>query len=216
MALQRLREAAEKAKCELSSSVQTDLNLPYLTMDASGPKHMNYKLTRAKLESLVDPLIKRTIDPCKKALHDGEVKASDIGEVLLVGGMTRMPKVMCNRLAQTDRLSDLEFFIPQVQQTVQEVFGRVPSKAVNPDEAVAIGAAIQGAVLAGDVTDVLLLDVTPLSLGIETLGGVFTKLITRNTTIPTKKSQVSAGGTLKIAAVVYSCLILSSGVQHSC
>lgn len=167
--MQRLKEAAEKAKCELSSSVQTDINLPYLTMDASGPKHMNLKLTRAKFESLVNDLIKKTVDPCKKAMQDAEVKKSDIGEVILVGGMTRMPKV---------------------QETVQEIFGRTPSKAVNPDEAVAVGAAIQGGVLAGDVTDVLLLDVTPLSLGIETLGGVFTKLINRNTTIPTKKSQV--------------------------
>ncbi|XP_067935374.1 stress-70 protein, mitochondrial-like [Watersipora subatra] len=169
MALQRLREAAEKAKCELSSSLQTDINLPYLTMDSSGPKHMSMKLTRSKFESLVESLIKRTIAPCHKAMQDAEVSKSDIGEVLLVGGMSRMPKV---------------------QQVVQEVFGRSPSKSVNPDEAVALGAAIQGGVLAGDVTDVLLLDVTPLSLGIETLGGVFTKLITRNTTIPTKKSQV--------------------------
>ncbi|CAD5114365.1 DgyrCDS3502 [Dimorphilus gyrociliatus] len=169
MAVQRLKEAAEKAKIELSSSMQTDINLPYLTMDAAGPKHMNLKLTRAKLESLVEDLIKRTVGPCNKAMQDAEVKKSDIGEVLLVGGMSRMPKV---------------------QQTVQEVFGRTPSKSVNPDEAVAMGAAIQGGVLAGDVTDVLLLDVTPLSLGIETLGGVMTKLITRNTTIPTKKSQV--------------------------
>ncbi|XP_072001958.1 stress-70 protein, mitochondrial [Engystomops pustulosus] len=169
MALQRVREAAEKAKCELSSSVQTDINLPYLTMDASGPKHLNMKLTRAQFEGIVADLIKRTISPSQKAMQDAEVSKSDIGEVLLVGGMTRMPKV---------------------QQTVQDLFGRAPSKAVNPDEAVAIGAAIQGGVLAGDVTDVLLLDVTPLSLGIETLGGVFTKLIGRNTTIPTKKSQV--------------------------
>lgn len=169
MALQRLREAAEKAKCELSSAMQTDINLPYLTMDAGGPKHMNMKLTRAKFEQIVDALVKKTIGPCQKALQDAGVNKSDIGDVLLVGGMTRMPKV---------------------QSTVQELFGRAPSKAVNPDEAVAVGAAIQGGVLAGDVTDVLLLDVTPLSLGIETLGGVFTKLINRNTTIPTKKSQV--------------------------
>ena len=169
MAMQRLKEAAEKAKIELSSSLQTDINLPYLTMDASGPKHMNMKLTRSKFESIVEDLIKRTVGPCQKALQDADVKKSDVGDVLLVGGMTRMPKV---------------------QSTVQELFGRTPSKSVNPDEAVAIGAAIQGGVLAGDVTDVLLLDVTPLSLGIETLGGVMTKLIERNTTIPTKKSQV--------------------------
>lgn len=168
-AMQRLREAAEKAKCELSSSVQSEVNLPYLTIDKSGPKHMNYKLTRSNLEQIVGPLIKKTIDPCTKAIKDAKVKASDIHEVLLVGGMTRMPKV---------------------QQTVQEIFGKTPSKSVNPDEAVAIGAAIQGAVLAGNVSDVLLLDVTPLSLGIETLGGVFTRLINRNTTIPTRKSQV--------------------------
>ncbi|XP_055034023.1 stress-70 protein, mitochondrial [Misgurnus anguillicaudatus] len=169
MALQRVREAAEKAKCELSSSLQTDINLPYLTMDASGPKHLNMKLTRSQFEGIVGDLIRRTVAPCQKAMQDAEVSKSDIGEVLLVGGMSRMPKV---------------------QQTVQDLFGRAPSKSVNPDEAVAIGAAIQGGVLAGDVTDVLLLDVTPLSLGIETLGGVFTKLINRNTTIPTKKSQV--------------------------
>uniref|UniRef100_A0A5K3EV27 Stress-70 protein, mitochondrial n=1 Tax=Mesocestoides corti TaxID=53468 RepID=A0A5K3EV27_MESCO len=169
MALQRVREAAEKAKVELSSSLQTDINLPYLTMDQTGPKHMNMKLSRSKLESLVDSLIKRTISPCEKAMKDAGVKASDVGDVILVGGMSRMPKV---------------------QETVKKIFGRTPSKNVNPDEAVAMGAAIQGGVLAGDVTDVLLLDVTPLSLGIETLGGVFTKLINRNTTIPTKKSQV--------------------------
>jgi len=168
-AMQRLREAAEKAKCELSSSVQTEVNLPYLTVDKSGPKHLSYKLTRSQLEALVGPLIKKTVEPCMKAIKDAKVKASDLHEVLLVGGMTRMPKV---------------------QQTVQEIFGKAPSKSVNPDEAVAIGAAIQGAVLAGNVSDVLLLDVTPLSLGIETLGGVFTRLISRNTTIPTRKSQV--------------------------
>merc|ERR1711944_20942 len=169
MALQRVREAAEKAKVELSSSIQTDINLPYLTMDQTGPKHMNMKLTRSKFESIVGDLIRKTIEPCNKAMKDAEVSKSDIGEVILVGGMSRMPKV---------------------QETCKEIFGRTPSKAVNPDEAVAMGAAIQGGVLAGDVTDVLLLDVTPLSLGIETLGGVFTKLIGRNTTIPTKKSQV--------------------------
>jgi len=168
-AMQRLREAAEKAKCELSSSVQTEINLPYLTIDKSGPKHMNYKLTRSMLEQIVGPLIKKTMDPCVKAIKDAKVSKNDIHEVLLVGGMTRMPKV---------------------QSTVQEIFGKAPSKSVNPDEAVAIGAAIQGAVLAGSVSDVLLLDVTPLSLGIETLGGVFTRLINRNTTIPTRKSQV--------------------------
>merc|ERR1719150_2747117 len=169
MALQRVREAAEKAKVELSSSLQTDVNLPYLTMDATGPKHMNMKLTRAKFEQIVGDLVKKTVDPCHKAMKDADVSRSDIGDVILVGGMSRMPKV---------------------QETCKEIFGRTPSKAVNPDEAVAMGAAIQGSVLAGDVTDVLLLDVTPLSLGIETLGGVFTKLINRNTTIPTKKSQV--------------------------
>ncbi|XP_061901319.1 stress-70 protein, mitochondrial [Entelurus aequoreus] len=169
MAIQRVREAAEKAKCELSSALQTDINLPYLTMDASGPKHLNIKLTRAQFEDIVADLIRRTVAPCQKAMQDAGVSKGDIGEVLLVGGMSRMPKV---------------------QLTVQDLFGRAPSKSVNPDEAVAIGAAIQGGVLAGDVTDVLLLDVTPLSLGIETLGGVFTKLINRNTTIPTKKSQV--------------------------
>mmetsp|Transcript_15047 Transcript_15047/g.25763 ORF Transcript_15047/g.25763 Transcript_15047/m.25763 type:complete len:669 (-) Transcript_15047:408-2414(-) len=169
LALQRLREAAEKAKCELSSTLQTDINLPFITADASGPKHMNVKLSRAKLESLVGPLIDRTIDPCKACLKDAGVSTTDISEVILVGGMTRVPKV---------------------QETVKTLFGKEPSKNVNPDEVVAVGAAIQGAVLKGDVKDILLLDVTPLSLGIETLGGVFTRLINRNTTIPTKKSQV--------------------------
>ncbi|MBW2027555.1 MAG: molecular chaperone DnaK [Deltaproteobacteria bacterium] len=169
MALQRLKEAAEKAKMELSSSQETDINLPFITADASGPKHLNIKLTRAKLEALVDDLVERVVGPCNIALKDSGLKANDIDEVILVGGMTRMPRV---------------------QQKVKEVFGREPSKGVNPDEVVAIGAAIQGGVLKGEVKDVLLLDVTPLSLGIETLGGVFTKLIEKNTTIPTKKSQV--------------------------
>jgi molecular chaperone DnaK len=169
MALQRLKEAAERAKIELSSSQETEINLPFITADASGPKHLVMKLTRAKLEQLVDDLVQRTIEPCKKALADAGITAKDVDEVVLVGGMTRMPKVI---------------------QLVREFFGKEPHKGVNPDEVVAVGAAIQGGVLKGEVKDVLLLDVTPLTLGIETLGGVFTRLIERNTTIPTKKSQI--------------------------
>ncbi|KAJ4483567.1 heat shock protein 70 family [Lentinula aciculospora] len=185
MAIQRIREAAEKAKIELSSTTQTEINLPFITADASGPKHINMKLSRSQLESLVEALVKRTIEPCKKALVDAGVKASEVNDVILVGGMTRMPSV---------------------GETVKTIFGRDPSKGVNPDEAVAKGAAIQGGVLAGNVTDILLLDVTPLSLGIETLGGIMTKLINRNTTIPTKKSQVfstAADGQTAIEVKIY-------------
>jgi molecular chaperone DnaK len=166
--MQRLKEAAEKAKIELSSSQQTDVNLPYITADASGPKHLNIKLTRAKLESLVDDLVQRTVDPCRTALKDAGLSTGDVAEVILVGGQTRMPLV---------------------QKIVKDFFGKEPRKDVNPDEAVAVGAAIQGGVLAGEVKDVLLLDVTPLSLGIETMGSIMTKLIEKNTTIPTKASQ---------------------------
>ncbi|KAI7823286.1 heat shock protein 70 family [Gamsiella multidivaricata] len=169
MAIQRIREGVEKAKIELSSTLQTDINLPYITADSTGPKHINIKMTRTKFEALAKDLINRTIEPCQKAIKDAGVQLNEINEVVLVGGMSRVPKVI---------------------ETVKQVFGREPGKSVNPDEAVAIGAAIQGGVLAGSVTDILLLDVTPLSLGIETLGGVFTRLINRNTTIPTKKSQV--------------------------
>ena len=170
LALQRLREAAEKAKIELSSTTQTEINLPFITADASGAKHLNITLTRSKYESLVSNLIERTREPCKSCLKDANITVKDVDDVLLVGGMTRVPKV---------------------QEVVSQIFGKAPSKGVNPDEAVAMGAAIQGGILRGDVKELLLLDVTPLSLGIETLGGIFTRLINRNTTIPTKKSQVS-------------------------
>lgn len=170
LAMQRLKEAAEKAKIELSSAQQTDVNLPYITADATGPKHMNIKVTRAKLESLVEDLVNRSIEPLKVALQDAGLSVSDINDVILVGGQTRMP---------------------MVQKKVAEFFGKEPRKDVNPDEAVAIGAAVQGGVLTGDVKDVLLLDVTPLSLGIETMGGVMTALISKNTTIPTKHSRCS-------------------------
>lgn len=185
MAIQRIREAAEKAKCELSSSSKTDVNLPFITADATGPKHINITYNRAQFEKLVDPLIKRTNEPVKRALKDAGVSASEVNEVILVGGMTRMPKVI---------------------ETVKNTFNKEPNRSVNPDEAVAIGAAIQGAVLSGEVQDVLLLDVTPLSLGIETLGGVFTRLINRNTTIPARKSQVfstAASGQTSVEIRVY-------------
>jgi molecular chaperone DnaK len=185
VAIQRIREAAEKAKIELSASSQTEVNLPFITADATGPKHINSRITRAQFEKLVEPLIQRTIEPCKKALADAGVKASEVKDIILVGGMSRVPRVI---------------------ETVKQVFGRDPSKGVNPDEAVAIGASIQGGVLAGNVTDILLLDVTPLSLGIETLGGIMTKLIARNTTIPTKKSQVfstAADGQTAIEVKIY-------------
>src|SRR5213594_4820282 len=169
MALQRLKESAEKAKCELSTTLQTEINLPFITADASGPKHLVLTLTRAKLEALVADLVERTLGPCRQAMQDAGVSPKDIDEVILVGGQIRMPKV---------------------QEAVKQLFGKEPNKGVNPDEVVAVGAAIQGGVLAGEVKDVVLLDVTPLSLGVETLGGVTSPLIPRNTTIPTKKSEI--------------------------
>lgn len=180
MALQRLKEAAEKAKMELSTSLETEVNLPFITADASGPKHLLIKLTRAKLEALVEDLIEKLEGPCRQALKDANLTPKDIDEVILVGGMTRMPRV---------------------QEKVKQIFGKDPHKGVNPDEVVAIGAAIQAGVLKGEVKDVLLLDVTPLSLGIETLGGVFTKIIERNTTIPTRKSQIFSTATDNQTAV---------------